>query len=272
MITKQQSHRTCNVRATYMTHIVHYIHRTLLAISFALVSASAVSGQATYSAVNTLPPTCTVGSIAVTINPYGIYNCLVTNIWTANIPAVVVNNGPVLPSTCIVGSVFTVIPSGSLWTCPITNQFVPVGNIVAAKTILGIQNNVFTDVLTVTVPNLNVGAVIEVTLSGSLGAGGAVGEFESTIGRSLLLSVTRVAGLATNVSITTASNSTIASVVGAAGITQTTQVSVISGLNTATQTFTLQYRITRGSGASNNHIAAVRTSISSPAPTTLSIQ
>lgn len=215
---------------------------------------------------------CVVGNIGYqTTTPVGLYICTAPNTWTPS-PAVVINNATSLPSTCIVGTLFTITPTGALFSCPITDTFVPVAaGIVAIKSITGIQNNLFTNVLTITVPNIATGAVLGVTLSGSLGVGGAIGQYETTTGRELLISITRTPGLATANQIITVQSVADASVVGAAGITQTTQLSAVSGANNATQTFSLQYRITRGSGTSNNHIASVTSRLVSPAPTSITI-
>jgi hypothetical protein len=226
---------------------------------------------------NTLPIPCDDGNIIVLSSDLGvllkgtIHSCK-SNIWIQIVPATVLNNGTSLPSTCIIGTIFTVTPLGGLWTCPITNSFVPIGAIVAAKNITGIQNNIFTDILTFTVPNVALGVIIEAAILASIGAGGAVGQYETTTGRTVLIAITRTPGLSTDAVITTTATALDAKVIGGIGVTITTQLSAISGANNATQTLTLQLRITRGGGASNNHIASLRTSITSPTLTTITVQ
>lgn len=221
--------------------------------------------------VQTVMP-CVVGNLAYqTTTPAGLFVCTAPNTWTPS-PAVVVNNGPALPTSCIVGTVFTVTPGGALFSCPIANTFIPVAATVITKTILGLVNNVFADVLTITVPNAAVGAVIEITLTGSLGAGGSVGPFEATTGRVMLVTITRTPGVATDAQLVVAQNAGDARVVGATTIAQMTQLSAISGAPTGAQTLTVQYRITRGAGASTNHVAAAVSRIISPSPTAITIQ
>lgn len=226
----------------------------------------------------TFPPSCTDGNLMVLSAPAngfatGTLHVCLSNGWTPVVPTALIVSGTTLPSTCTVGALFTVTPTGGLWTCPSPNTFVPVAaTIVPAKTIVGIANNTFTDVLTVTVPNAASGAVIEVTLSGSLGAGGAVGPYEATTGRTVLLAVSRTPGLATAATLVTVSNTADARVAGATTIAQTTQLSALTGGNNATQTFTLQYRITRGGGGSTNHIASAVSRVVSPTLTNITIQ
>lgn len=125
------------------------------------------------------------------------------------------------------------------------------------KTVTGMANNVFTDVLTLTIPNVACAAIIEVTLTGSLGAGGAIGPYESTTGRTVLLTVTRTPNLSAVVDVSTPTNAMDVRVAGGATINQATQMSAVSGLATAIQTASLQYRLTRGSGASTNHVTVL---------------
>ncbi len=230
--------------------------------------------------VPAFPPACTNGNIiilAVAQDGFaaGTMHICLMNMWTPVVPTSLVVNGPLLPATCLQGALFTLTPTGALFTCPAPNTFVPVGaTIVANKTIAGIQNNVFTDVATITVPNMASGALIEITLTGSLGAGGAIGAYEATTGRTVIIAVTRTPNLATVATIITSQDAIDARVVGATTITQTTQLSAITGLPNVQQTFTLQYRIARGGGVgmSNNHIASLTTRVVSPTLTNITIQ
>ena len=171
----------------------------------------------------TLPALASVGTyFYLSVGDIGTYQCTATNTWT------LVDN--VLP---------------------------PISGTVVSKTVTGLANNVFTDVLTITIPNIATGAIIYCALRGSLGAGGAIGAFEATTGRSVVIATTRTPGLAADASIVTDQNAIDVRVAGATTIAQTTQLSAVTGAPTGPQTFTLQYRITRGGGASDNHITLV---------------
>lgn len=121
------------------------------------------------------------------------------------------------------------------------------------RAVTGIANNTATDVFTVTVPNASHMATIRVTLSGSLGAGGAIGAGEATGNISYDFAVTRTAGVAAAVGVSSAYGSSTAAVAGAATITISAAASAISGAVGATNTFTIQVTIARGSGSSTNH-------------------
>ncbi len=183
-----------------------------------------------------------------------------------------------LPANCNnnIGALFIQISDGSLFTCKSVagqNIFIPLAATpVPAKTITGIQDNTFTDVITVTVPNAASGATIEIVLTASLGAGGALGQYESSIGEYALVTVTRVPGRTTAKGLSIGTVGTLAQSVGASGITQNIQLSANTGANTAQQTFTIQYSIARTAGASNNHIASVISRIISPTLTNITIQ
>ncbi len=236
----------------------------------------------TYSPGNVLtlvpafPPSCADGNLLILSAPANgfaagtMHGCL-ANKFTPILPARLVVSGPTLPITCTVGDFFTLVPAGALWTCNTPNNFVPVAaGVVAAKTITGLANNVPTPVLIVTVPNSPSAALIDVDLSGSLGGGGAVGPYEASIGASVLITVTRVPGLATvaNLVIQPAPDVRVA---GGSAISQDVTLSAITGAMTASQSFQILYRITRGMGSSTNHIASVTSRVVSPALTAIVI-
>jgi len=123
----------------------------------------------------------------------------------------------------------------------------------ANKSVTSIADNTATATFTVTVPNAAHSAMLKVTLIGSLGAGGAVGANEATGTISYDFAIARTAGVATVVTASTAYGSATSAVAGAATITITAAASAISGANSATQTFTINVTIARGSGASTNH-------------------
>lgn len=127
-----------------------------------------------------------------------------------------------------------------------------------AKSFTAIANNTATDVLTVTVPNAAHSGTVRVILSGSLGAGGAIGANEATGNISYDFAIARTAGVATVVTPSAAYGSSTSAVAGAATITITAAASAISGAVGATQTFTVQVTIARGSGSSTNHTCMMR--------------
>lgn len=122
-----------------------------------------------------------------------------------------------------------------------------------AKTVTGIADNVATAVFTVTVPNAPHTATIALTLTASLGAGGAVGAFEANATAYGQIIVSRRTGLATVATAAALTSTASAAVAGAATITLAYALSGMTGGNGATQTFTINVTITRGSGTSTNH-------------------
>lgn len=125
------------------------------------------------------------------------------------------------------------------------------------KSVTAIADNVATDTITVTVPNAAHSASLKLTLKGSLGAGGAIGANEATGVISYDVAIARTAGVATVATVSTAYGSATASVAGASTITITAAASAMTGAVGATQTFTIQVTIAKGSGASDNHTCQV---------------
>jgi hypothetical protein len=121
------------------------------------------------------------------------------------------------------------------------------------KEVTGVADNTFTDVFTVTVPNAAHAAVIPIVLMTRLGAGGAIGADECVGTAYGQLVIARTAGLATVATATTLSNTGSSCVAGATTIATAYQVSSVAGANSATQTFTIQGRVTKGAGSSTNH-------------------
>lgn len=125
------------------------------------------------------------------------------------------------------------------------------------KSVTGIANATATDVLTVTIPNAAHSACLEVSLTGSLGAGGAIGANEASASIKYNVVITRTAGVATVATVSTAYGSAAAAVAGAATVTITAAASAMTGAVGATQTFTVQVTITRSGGSSTNHTCLV---------------
>lgn len=125
------------------------------------------------------------------------------------------------------------------------------------KSVTAIANAVATDVLTVTIPNAAHSASMLVSVTSSLGAGGAIGANEATCVNEYLLAITRTAGVATTVAISSAFGAAATAVAGAATVTGTATVTAMTGAVGATQTFTVQVTISRSTGSSTNHTCLV---------------
>lgn len=123
----------------------------------------------------------------------------------------------------------------------------------ARKDLTGMADATFVDLFTVTVPNVANAARITIELLGSLGAGGTVGAYEGSQAARLELVVTRTVGAATVATVATLTNTAAANVASGATATLAAQASAMTGATSATQTFTIQVKVTRGSGTSTNH-------------------
>lgn len=246
--------------------------RRRLGITLVLAVAVLMRGGLVPLAVHaqaSLPPTCTTGDVHIE-NGFS-WACVSPNVWVAAAtwPGAAVYPMAIytsLPAGCA-GSQIAVLTTYGVTTNRIPGPYVCENglwrNITAflLKTINNIQDNVYTDVLTVTVPNLSVSAAVEVSLLSALGAGGAVGANEAMGSSDVEITLTRVMGLSVVAQVKTLSTSTDAREPGATTIASTVQLSAVSGAASGTQTFTLQYRINSGSGASNNHMASVRANV-----------
>jgi hypothetical protein len=121
------------------------------------------------------------------------------------------------------------------------------------KAIASMADATFTDMFTVTVPNGAHSARVRVQLAGSKGAGDAEGANGSTSVITYDIAITRTSGVATVATVSTAYGSAVATIGAANAVATTLQVSAMSGAVGATQTFTIQAKVTRGAGASTNH-------------------
>jgi hypothetical protein len=125
------------------------------------------------------------------------------------------------------------------------------------KAVTGIADAAATAVCTVTIPNAAHSATLRIKLTGSLGAGGAIGANEATGTIGYDFAIARTAGVNAVTTASAAYGSATASVAGAATITITAAASAIAGAVGASNTFTVDVTITRGSGASTNHTCLV---------------
>ncbi len=122
------------------------------------------------------------------------------------------------------------------------------------KSVTGIADNTATATFTVTVPNAAHSASIRIRLTGSLGAGGAIGANESTQDAEYMINVARTAGVNAVATIgAVVGQAAAASVAGAANAAVTGTLSAISGVVGATNTFTINVTIARSGGSSTNH-------------------
>lgn len=125
------------------------------------------------------------------------------------------------------------------------------------KAVASIANAVATDVLAVTIPNAAHSASLKVRVTGSLGAGGAIGANEATATNEYTIAITRTAGVNVAIAISSASGAAASAVAGAATVTCTAALSAVSGAVGATNTFTVQATISRSAGSSTNHTCFV---------------
>lgn len=125
------------------------------------------------------------------------------------------------------------------------------------KSVTGIANAVATTVLTISALNVSQNALVRVSLSASLGAGGAVGANEANATVSYDIAVTRVLGVNAVAVATAAITGATAVVAGGATITVTAALGAVTGAVGAANSVLFQATITRGGGASTNHTCLV---------------
>jgi hypothetical protein len=125
------------------------------------------------------------------------------------------------------------------------------------KAVAAISNNVATSVLTITIPNAAHSASVQVRLTCSLGAGGAIGANEATASNTYLITITRTAGVNAAAAISSAFGAAASAVAGAATVTATAALSSVSGAVGATNTFDVNATVARSAGSSDNHTCLV---------------
>jgi hypothetical protein len=122
------------------------------------------------------------------------------------------------------------------------------------KSVTGISDATATDVFTVTVPNSANSASIRVRLTGSAGAGGAIGANESTQDAEYMINITRTAGVNAVATIgAVVGQAAAATVAGGNNVAVTGTLSAVSGAVGATNTFTVKVTVTRAAGSATNH-------------------
>lgn len=125
------------------------------------------------------------------------------------------------------------------------------------KTVAAIADNVATAVLTVTIPNAAHSGSMRVRVTGSAGAGGAIGANEATAVNEYIISFTRTAGVNAVTTISAAYGAAASTVAGANAVTCVAAMSTVSGAVGATNTFTVNVTIARAAGSATNHTCLV---------------
>lgn len=140
------------------------------------------------------------------------------------------------------------------------------------KAVTGMADTVATATFTVTVPNAKHGAIINVDVIATLGAGGAIGAGEGSRVSRYQIVLARTAGVAVVATVSSAIGGAEAHVAGAASVsTAVVTASSITGAVGATNTFTINVAITKSGGASDNHTAVVSAEIVNEFATGVSI-
>lgn len=137
-----------------------------------------------------------------------------------------------------------------------------VTEVTFTKIVTGIADNTNTTAFTISVPNGNHAALIKAKILASLGAGGAIGAFECSVGGEILVAVARTAGVAAVSGTSSIAEPTgSANVAGGATCTLARTPSGFSGAVTVTNTQPIGITIAHGSGASTNHQAIITISV-----------
>ena len=126
------------------------------------------------------------------------------------------------------------------------------------KQVTGLADTVATAVLTVTVPNAQHAAVIDLDVVGILGAGGAIGAGEATRNSRYQIVLARTVGVACVATASAAIGGAASTVAGGDAITSVVvTLSAMTGAVGATQTFDILVAITRSGAGATNHVALV---------------
>lgn len=125
------------------------------------------------------------------------------------------------------------------------------------KQATALANAAATTVVNATIPNAAHSAMIKIRVTGSIGAGGAIGANEASATNSYHIVITRTAGLATVAAISAAYGAAASNVAGGTTVTAVVTLAAVTGANNATQTLPIQITVTRGAGASTNHTALI---------------
>ena len=125
------------------------------------------------------------------------------------------------------------------------------------KAVASITDATPTSVLTITIPNAAHSASIRIRVTGSLGAGGAIGANEASATNEYIITICRTAGVNAVAQISSAFGAAAAAVAGADTVTCTAAMSAVSGAVGASNSFTVNVTITKSGGSSTNHTCLV---------------
>jgi hypothetical protein len=164
-------------------------------------------------------------------------------------------NGAVVGQTGTNGEMMTALMLGTPVNGTVPNQGAATCLFKDNKKVTAIADATATAVLTVTIPNAAHSALLKLKYLGILGAGGAIGAGEAVAGGEVVICFTRTAGVASVINLATASGTCTAAVAGATTVTATIDNAAVAGANSAQQTFAIRITITKGGGASANHVA-----------------
>lgn len=120
------------------------------------------------------------------------------------------------------------------------------------KSVTAFSNAVAKTVFTIAIPAASHSASIEIQVTGSLGAGGAVGANEASATNKYVVTVTKVTGVAATAAISSAYGAAATAVAGAATVTATAALGAVAG-GTGANTVDIQVTISRSGGSSDNH-------------------
>ena len=150
----------------------------------------------------------------------------------------------------IVSGAGVVVGGGSVTSNARINKAITAFTDAAAKT-----------VFTLTIPNAAHSASYLVRVTGSLGAGGAIGANEASATNCYVVTLTRTAGVNATAAISAAFGAAATAVAGAATVTCTAALAAVSGGVGASNTIDIQATITRSGGSSDNHTCVATASL-----------
>lgn len=125
------------------------------------------------------------------------------------------------------------------------------------KAVTAFSDGVAKTVLTIAIPNAAHSASVMVRVTGSMGAGGAIGANEASATNAYIVTVVRTAGVNAVATISSAFGAAAANVAGAGTVTATAGLAAVSGAVGAANTIDVQVTITKSGGSSDNHTAVV---------------
>jgi hypothetical protein len=211
-----------------------------------------------------LDPTITLSNQLITLNPTGtsatttINNSVISNGnatsfgWGSSIIAA--NNDT---SMCRAGVGNSIIYNGAATAAAGSST----SRTEINKAVTAFTNAVAKTVFTLTIPNAAHSASYLVRLTGSIGAGGAIGPNEASATNCYIVTLTRTPGANATAAISAAFGAAATAVAGATTVTCTGALAAVSGGVGAVNTIDLQATITRGGGSSDNHTIVATASL-----------